>query len=385
MNMKTKKEVLKEHIKEWLATKPYTKERRLVTQQLAGTLKIHPRSVGRAMRSIQLKDKALPDRRGRPRLYSKEVDAAVYTLWESMDYPCAEIMRPVIDDYIKAFVAEGQWTYRIETEALVKGMSEGTLKRRIAHWRQKEGRTRGYSATTPSPLKDMIPIRKSHTWHSLPLGHLQVDSVVHCGDRLTGDVVYSVGAVDFKSYWNEYTAQWNKGEEATKESLEVIAERFPFPVKELHPDTGNEFINYHVKRWTDSQQIAMTRSEPYKKNDNMCIEERNNTIPRRHVGYARLDNADLVPLVAEILRIACLLHNHFRPVRRMLSKKRVGAKWRRTYEKVAKTPYQRVIEDPDVSIQVVQKLKQEHAALNPLQLERELARLKAALVKKLAK
>lgn len=383
--MKTKHEVLEEHLKEWLITKPYSKERRTLTKQLAKTLKIHPRSVGRAMKRRQLCDQTIPERRGRPVLYTKEVGSALYIIWEAMDYPCAEILAPMIDTYVSAFVEERNWNYSNTTEALLKGMSESTLKRRISHWRQKKGLTRGYSSTTPSPLKDMIPIRKSHTWQNLPVGHTQTDTVVHCGDLLTSDVIYSVGEVDYRSYWSEYIAQWNKGEIATQESLATIVSRFPFVIHELHPDTGNEFINYHVKRWADSQSIVMTRSEPYKKNDNMCIEERNNTIPRRHVGYARLDNQSLVPIVSDILKLACLVHNHFRPVRRMIDKKRIGAKWHRTFESVAKTPYLRIIDNVDVSSSVKRKLTQEHNTLNPLQLKRELDKLKEKLTKLLDK
>jgi len=385
MKMKTKQEVLEEHLKEWLVTKPYSKARRLLTAQLARTVKIHPRSVGRAMKRLQLKDSTIPGRRGRPRLYTKETESALYELWEVMDYPCAELMHPMIDEYIKAFVNEKRWSYGLTTEALVKGMGIGSLKLRIATWRTKDGTKRGYSTTVPSMLKDLIPVRKSHTWADLPIGHLQTDSVVHCGDLLTGDVIYSVGAVDFRSYWSEYTAQWNKGEVATKESLETIRECFPFSWNELHPDSGNEFINYHVHAWAAAEKIGMTRSEPYKKNDNMCIEERNNNIPRRHVGYARLDDQSLVPLVSEVLKGACLIHNHFRPVRRMVSKKRVGSQWHRTYEKAAKTPYQRILDDADIAKKIKHQLRAEHRKLNPLQLQRELDTLKVQLAKKLSK
>jgi len=382
--MKTKQAVLEAHLQEWLNTKPYSKERRKLREQLEKTVTIHQRSVGRAMKRLQHKDRAIPERRGRPKLYTKDVESALYEIWEAMDCPCAENMQPMVDEYIQAFVSERRWTYGTDTEVLAKGISLGSLKLRIAGWREKTGTKRGYSATVPSMLKDLIPVRKSHTWVDLPIGYLQTDSVVHCGDLLTSDVIYSVGAVDFKSYWCEYTAQWNKGEVATKESLETIRERFPFVWYELHPDSGNEFINYHVHRWATAEKIDMTRSEPYKKNDNMCIEERNNTIPRRHIGYARLDDQSLVPLVSEILRIACVIHNHFRPVRRMVAKKRIGASWHRTYESIAETPYQRILADPDISTKTKQTLKQQHDALNPLQLKREIDSLKAQLAKKLA-
>ena len=217
----------------------------------------------------------------------------------------------------------------------------------------------------------------------MPPGYVQTDSVVHCGDFLTDDVVYSVGCVDFATYWSEYTTQWNKGRVATCESLKVLRERFPFQLLELHPDTGNEFINYHVHAWATGVGIAMTRSEPYKKNDNMCIEERNGNIVRKHLGYVRIDDVSVVTLTQELLRVACVLHNHFRPVRRMVSKTRNGSKWKRTFEKTAKTPYQRVLEHSSVSEKDKEKLRKEHLALNPLALKRELDILKNELGRRL--
>jgi hypothetical protein len=229
----------------------------------------------------------------------------------------------------------------------------------------------------------MIPIRKSHTWYGLPPGYTQTDSVVHCGDILTGDVLYSVGCVDFATYWSEYDAQWNKGKEVTLSSLKVIRKRLPFPLLELHPDTGNEFINYHVHDWAMKENIVMTRSEPYKKNDNMCIEERNNSIARKHLGYVRMDDISLISTSREILRVACLLHNHFRPVRRMISKIRIGAKWKRQFERVSQTPYARVMGNTEVAREDKESLQKVHAKLNPLKLKRELDILKKELSKEI--
>jgi hypothetical protein len=385
--MTTKQEVLRAHLKEWLATQKYSKERKRLKERLAQTVRMHPNSIPRAMRRFQLTSRSTTERRGRPRRYTQEAETALYEIWKAMDTPCAEVLHPMIDVYIQSFVSNKRWTYGSEIEALVKGMSIGSIKLRIAKWRVKEGITRGYSTTRTSPLKEMIPIRKSHTWTGSPPGHLQMDTVVHCGDLLTGDVVYSLGGVDFATYWHEYTAQWNKGKEATLESIKHILARFPFGINEIHPDTGDEFINYHVKRWCDDpmNSIAITRSEPYKKNDNMCIEERNNTLARRHLGYARLDDVSCVALAATILEKASLIHNHFRPVRRMTNKVRIGAKWKRTFEKVALTPYQRVLESEHIADVMKQKLQQEHEVLDPLTLQKELATLKETLAKKLTR
>jgi len=381
--MGTKREVLKANLKEWLLTKPYSNERKEMTKHLAGTLKIHPRSVGRAMTREQMRDTGNAKGAGRPKKYTPEVDASVRLIFDEMGQPCAENMRPQIPTYIHWLKLEERWPYQEQTTLLVTQMSLGSLKSRISQFRTKDQTRRGYSATVPSTLHTLIPIRKSHTWVGLPPGHTQMDTVVHCGDRLTSDVIYSLGMVDFATYWHEYTAQWNKGERATKESILTLIGRFPFPLHEVHPDTGTEFINDLVYRCMSDLGIEMTRSEPYKKNDNMCIEERNNTVPRRYVGYARLDDQEYIPLVCEILEVACLLHNHFRPVRRMVSKKRIGAKWHRLYERISKTPYQRVLESEQVSDALKDALRAQHELLNPLELKRRLDTLRERLQKKL--
>lgn len=383
MHMVTKQEVLQDNLTEWLACKGDKRKRGELTKQLSKTLSIHKKSVGRSMRRLQLRDTTKQEKRGRPLYYGKDVDAALCKIWEEMDYPCAENMHSVIGEYVKCFNDNGDWNFNDETTGKVNAVSLGTLKLRIKSFRKKKGFGKGRSATVSSPLKGMIEIRKSHTWTKLPPGYVQTDSVVHCGDLLTGDVIYSVGEVDFATYWSNYTAQWNKGKETTLNSLKVLRKRFPFPLREIHPDTGNEFINHHVYEWAKSEKIEMTRSEPYKKNDNMCIEERNNSIARKHLGYERLDDESLVETSKELLRVACLLHNHFRPVRRMVSKERIGSKWKRTFEKSSKTPYQRVLEHKKVSRDDKDRLRAEHDKLNPLELKRELDTLKRKLGREL--
>jgi len=382
--MATKHKVLQDHLQEWLKTKGDKGKRGTLTKKLSSTLKMHEKSIPRAMRRLQLRRSSEVVRTGRPRTYGVDVDAALAQIWELMGYPCAEHMtHDAIDEHIEGCMQERVWHFSDVTTDLLLAMSEGTKKDRIRSMRAKRGMTRGRSATTPSPLKGMIPIRKSHTWQELGTGFLQTDTVVHCGDRLTDDVVYSLGCVDFRTYWSEYTAQWNKGQEATRTSLEMVIARIPFQVREVHPDTGNEYINHHVYRWVTERGIDMTRSEPYKKNDNMCIEERNNAIPRTEVGYARLDDPSLVSLVSELLELVCRYRNHFRPVRRMLSKVRVGARWKYTYERVARTPYERVLAQDDVPEAVKEKLRATHVALNPVVLRREIDRMKTELMRRI--
>lgn len=379
MNMKTKHDVLQAHLKKWLACKGNKIERGLMIDELSKTLKMHVKSISRGMKRIQLTSKGKEEKRGRPVEYGSEVNAAFAILWDQMDNPCAENMtRKSIEEYLTFNQMEKDWNFSDNIHIQLLSMSEGTKKLRIATFRQKRGLTRGKTSTISSPLKGMIPIR------NILVCLVQTDSVVHCGDMLTADVMYSVGCVDFASYWTDYTCQWNKGQEATTNSLSVLHRRFPVPLLEIHPDTGQEFINYHLQSWAISQNINMTRSEPYKKNDNMCIEERNGSIVRKHLGYARIDDPLLVPICSQIMEKVCTQNNHFKPVRRMVSKLRIGAKWKRVFEKVAKTPFERIMSRSDVAQPLKDALLTEHNSLNPLKLKQEIDKLKSELSQKLS-
>ena len=75
-----------------------------------------------------------------------------------------------------------------------------------------------------------------------------------------------------------------------------------------------------------------------------------------------------------------LYTNYFQPVMKLLSKERNGAKVKKKYDE-SKTPYQRLMEMPEISSKAKQRLKAEYATLNPAQLKREIARLQDKLFK----
>ena len=153
----------------------------------------------------------------------------------------------------------------------------------------------------------------------------------------------------------------------------VVKERLPFPWIMGHPDTGSEFINWVAKEWCDENGIALTRSEPGKKNDNMYVEERNGHVIRKYLFWLRLDAGPaIVPLINDYYDVLdCYIH-HFQAVRRTLSKERIGAKYHRVFEKIAKTPYRRLQEHTAIPATIRERVRKEHAALNPVLLKEKL-------------
>ena len=374
--METKDKVFQEHLADWLKTKGNRKKRGEIAQHIVFATKCHPKSVSRTFTRLQLRDVAWKDKRGRPRYYDAAVIAALRTVWEVGDRGCGELIHPMIGQYIMIMKQDGQWTHGDEATGKLHAISERTVKRRVANFMREDGvRTKGLSGTSPSALKHIIPIRKGPWTNTLP-GDGQLDTVAHCGESLAGSFMWSLNYTDVATYWTVIRAQWNKGQEATKENVIAIRALLPFPLTGLHPDSGSEFINWHLKNWCDAEWIVLSRSEPYKKNDNMCVEERNGHVIRKYLGWDRLDDPTLLPLVNELCDAVTLYVNHWKAVKRMVSKERVGAKYIRTYEKRAMTPYERVLAREDVAPDLKEELRKTHDTLNPLLLIQKIATLK---------
>jgi len=210
-------------------------------------------------------------------------------------------------------------------------------------------------------------------WEGKEPGFGQIDTVRHSNSAY-GDAVYTLNYTDAATLTPVLRAQWNKGQEATRTSMEKIKEIMPFKWLGAHPDTGSEFINRMVMEWCHEEQIELSRSRPNHKNDNMYVEERNGHAVRKYIGYITLncpEAADALNAVYDILNIYLL---HFVAVRRMTSKEKLKSRYKRTYEKVAKTPHQRILEHPKVPQDVKVNLKGQHDRLNPLLLKQEIDR-----------
>ena len=370
--METKLDIFKNHLAEWLACQGDRKKRGKMAKEISRIAKVHIKSIGRSFRRVQMKDKSSPCRRGRKTVYTPDVKAALLDVWVTANGPCGENLKPMIADYINGFKEVERWLYSHETTEKLLAMSLGTMKIEVKKLRLKHGINRGLSSTKPSSLKTIIPIFKG-PWNNLGPGYGQLDTVAHCGSSLNGDFVYTLSYIDAALYWGVRRAQWNKGQAATKDNMIYIKNSLPFKWIMGHPDTGSEFINWINKKWFDDNGISLTRSEPGKKNDNMFIEERNGHIVRKYLGWMRLDASPaIVDLINDYYETLDLYVNHFQAVRRTLSKERIGAKYCRVIEKEAMTPYQRLINHPEISDEIKRKVEKEHKALNPLRLKEKL-------------
>jgi len=361
----------------WQADKKRKGEILNIIAELIG---MHKKSIIRRFRRVQLSDtvakQVIPVKQGRPVIYGTEITLALKQLWELSGKVCGELLFPMKEEYIEQLKKNKQWKVGKEIEDKLLRMSLSTMKRKVSlfYQKDKESFRKELSTTRPSSLKSIIPI-KNISWLKAKVGEGQIDTVVHCGNSLNGDMAYTLNYTDYQTYWLGLRAQMNKGQRVTVKSLLYIRKhQLPFDMLSVHPDTGSEFINWHLKEICDSLNIEMTRSRPNHKNDNMCVEERNGHIVRKKIGYIRIDCQEAVDVLNEYYNKLCLFLNHFVAIRRTEKKVRIGSRYRRKYEE-AKTPYQRVMESDEISDKVKKNLKKIHNSLNMVELQKELVYL----------
>ena len=354
------------------------KELTMIIDTVVSVTGLSRKSIIRAFKRLQMKDPALSEGRGRHVYYTPDTTAALKDVWEVGSEVCGELLHPMVAEYVSILIRDKQWKHSDEATGKLLSMSMGTMKDRIAGFLKIRRKGRGISSTSPSQLKHIIPIFHGDWSLKLP-GTGQIDTVVHCGHSLSGDLAFTLNYVDIPTIWCLLQAQWNKGQLATQISLATIKNTLPWTMLEVHPDTGSEFINWHMKDWCDIQGITMTRSRPNHSNDNMHVEERNGHIVRKWIGYQRLDCIEAVAALNDVYAVLCPYLNHFVASRRVTEKYEVNGKWKKKYEKVAKTPYQRVLAQHEISDTVKDKLRKEHATLNPLTMLKEIERLKKVL------
>jgi hypothetical protein len=62
--------------------------------------------------------------------------------------------------------------------------------------------------------------------------------------------------------------------------------------------------------------------------------------------------------------------NHFRPTFKLLKRDKRGSKTVRIYEKQPQTPYQRLLDSPDIEEAEKTQLRDQHARLDPFELKK---------------
>ncbi len=310
---------------------------------------------------------------GRPVLYDPGVLLRwLRPIWAATDYACGRRLVAMLPEWVPAYE---QHERRLPGEVREKLlMASGRTLDRLLEPLRGQGAGRGL--TRPGTLlRQQIPIRGS-VWEEGKAGWLEVDTVALCGGSVAGEFVWMVDGVDYATTWVEVRAMWGRGQAGTLAALQDVEGSLPFDLLGLDSDNGGEFLNHHVVSWLQKRKrpVFMTRSRPYKKDDNAHVEQKNWTHIRQCFGYERHDNPEVVePINALVKGAYGQLLNYFHASLKLEGKERKEGRVRRIYG-AAQTPLARVLASAQVTPQTKRRLEGEKAQLNPFALKQEVAR-----------
>jgi len=338
-------------------------------QELLG---YHRKSAIRALRAVPA-TRGPWIRAGRPRDYEpKWLLPFLRPIWQATDYACGRRLVAMLPEWVPAY-EQHERSLPEEVREKLLGASGRTLDRLLEPLRLQEGRR---CLTRPGTLlRHQIPIGGS-VWDDQNPGWLEVDTVALCGGSVAGEFVWMVDGVDYATAWVEVRAMWGRGQAGTLAALQDVEASLPFALLGLDSDNGGEFLNHHVMSWLQkrSRPVFLTRSRPYKKDDNAHVEQKNWTHIRQWFGYERHDNPAVVEPINELVKGPYgQMLNYFHATLKLEGTERKEGKVRRIYGP-AQSPLARVLASAQVSEATKRGLRQEKGRLNPFALKREVDR-----------
>lgn len=354
-------------------------EKKVLLDEMEHVTSMHRKSLIRILTGRLSRKKR---KRQRGPTYGAAVADAVRVIARSLDYPCAERLKPNLGWMGKHLVRHQE--LRIEPETLTKldQISVSTLKRML----KKVGRADPKLADRKPPRSQRNHLRKAYPMRRIPWdmpapGHFEVDLVLHSGEDAAGEYIHTIQMVDVHTGWSEIEAVYGRSYKAMQDGFQTILKRLPFPILELHPDNGSEFFNQHLLRFWQRNivHLDISRSRPYHKNDNRFVEENNHSLIRAYVGHGRLDSLEQLAILRKLYQVLWLYHNFFQPVLRTRAKVFSDPlHYKRVFD-AAKPPFDRLCEAISPLPLTLDKLHHLRNHTNPVQLRNQIEDLIAHL------
>ena len=346
------------------------RERGRLLGEMAEVTKLHRKSLVRLMNAPSL-ERARRRRRPRGKHYGPAVADVVRVVWESLDYICAERLTPALVDTTRQLAEWEELALTPELEKALGSISRATVQRLLHQFQQDTPKLPRRKPQPPNRLLRDIPMGRL-PWETSAPGTFETDLVHHCGAVAAGEYVHTLQLVDIAIGWSERVAILGRSQEAMVKGFKRVQERLPFPIVHLHPDNGSEFFNDHLIRYFGENitGLSLSRSRPYRKNDNRFVEQKNSSLVRAYVGYDRVEGGQCA-LLNTLYDKLWLYYNLFQPVMHMVGKDITNGKVRRRHDQ-PRTPYQRLLSTGILSTQQKQRLASLYSQTNPLRLRSDI-------------
>jgi hypothetical protein len=316
-----------------------------------------------------------PPRSGRcgaPRRYGPHVVDALLVAWEAAGRIGSKRLAPFLRALVPILERHGELTLTAADRGALCQVGASTVDRLLRPYRRIPKRRLGGHPPTLAQIRRQVPIRTSGEWKGVELGCVQADLVEHCGEEASGSFLYTLTVVDVVTSWTVCRPVWSKHMDRVRAALHRIRTDLPMELKHLHTDNGSEFVNEQLTAYCHQARIPFTRGRPYRKNDQAFVEQRNWSAVRQTVGYVRSSSREAYALLEQLYGYQQLYQNFFQPVRKLVSRERVGSRVVKRYDAPA-TPYQRLLATGQLDAATSTKLARLYHALNPARLQRWIA------------
>jgi hypothetical protein len=181
----------------------------------------------------------------------------------------------------------------------------------------------GLPAATGAELPPASTKKTFGDWKDPPPGFVEADLVAHCGDSMEGSFVHTLALTDIGSGWTECASRGPRGY-ARRRGAHSNARGDAIPATRPRYRQGSEFLNEIVLDFCTREEIELTRSRAYHKNDQAWIEQKNGSVVRGMTRYRRFEGLGAVRALTRLFA-SRLFVNFFQPSFKLIEKTRVGA------------------------------------------------------------
>jgi hypothetical protein len=369
MSLKSKCELVEAVQPRYLKANKFEKQK--ILDEFTSATGYHRKHAIRVLKNkVQVQNRLTGNPKTYKRVYRGEVVQALEQIWEIYGHICSKRLQPFLPEAIRILERCEEIELSKGTKELLLKISSASIDRCLRSTRLQT--PHGLSTTKPgSLLKSLIPVRTFTEWDEQRPGFLEIDLVTHCGNTPEGQFLCTLTCTDLCTGWTDVTAMLHRSQEAVSEAIQRMRQRLPFPLLGIDSDNGGEFINDLLYRYCLTEQITFTRSRPYQKNDQAHVEQKNWSVVRHTVGYDRWETEQELALLESIYDDLRLYINFFQPSLKLIAKERIDKKTYKRYD-TAKTPYQRVLERQDISLEAKARLAHLYVQLNPAELRRRI-------------
>jgi hypothetical protein len=385
LSMAARREITKKYAREYQRADKTGKSRLL--DELTGVTGWSRDHARRAIRAAAARTgpASVVRRKPRPRKYSYDALKVLQVVWLVSGQPSGKYLAAVMDDTLERITRFGEFgraTDRVTDQVLdeLRSMSAATIDRYLKP--HKASLTPiALSGTRPGRiLRSAIPVRTAMDDAVDQPGFFELDTVAHCGHTLAGEFLWTLSATDVLLGWTLLVTVKNKAFVHVAAGLEWIDATSPIPICAMDFDNGSEFMNWGVIDWCDSRGIPVTRSRPYRHNDNAHVEQRNGDWVRKHAFRFRYETDAELALLNELWDLVMKRRNHLLPCVKATGWTETSAgRKKRIYDK-PRSPYQRLLDAGILDETARTAIELEHKTLNPAAITRRINQIQRQLI-----